>query len=159
LQDADDWSTEDRLELQLDAAERSGAELLGCQEIRVGYGADGAKAVCYPLDASEALRLDIDCAVLHPTSLVSRAFVQRVGGFVSGFRFGGDFEFQARARYVAGRAINIGHYGYFRRWRQGSLSASAETGLQSEARLRQDTMVIARAEENQAGVANGRPPN
>src|SRR6185369_2214634 len=35
FQDADDWSTYDRLELLLDEAERTGAELVGSQELRV----------------------------------------------------------------------------------------------------------------------------
>ncbi|MCI0582294.1 MAG: glycosyltransferase, partial [Chloroflexi bacterium] len=35
LQDADDWSACDRLSLLLGAAEASGAEVVGCQELRV----------------------------------------------------------------------------------------------------------------------------
>src|SRR5262249_5122751 len=97
LQDADDWSTDDRLELQLAEAERSGAEQVGCQELRLGDPDGAASAICYPLDASRSLRIEIDGAVLHPTSLISRDLVQRIGGFSSGLRFGAGPEFQVRA--------------------------------------------------------------
>jgi glycosyltransferase involved in cell wall biosynthesis len=158
LQDADDWSTEDRLALQLAEAERTGAELVGTQEVRVGEPEGGASAICYPLDASRAHRLEFDCQVLHPSSLVSRDLVRRVGGFSTGFRFGADLEFQLRTHHVA-RIVNIASFCYFRRRRPGSLWTSSETGERSVERLKQNGLVIAQAEKNAAAVAAGRRPD
>jgi hypothetical protein len=158
LQDADDWSSDDRLALQLAEAERTGAELIGCQELRLGEPEGGASAACYPLDASGAFRLKLDCQVLHPTSLVSRDRVRRIGGFASGLRFGADLEFQSRAHHVA-RIVNIAGLCYFRRRRPGSLWTSPETGEHSAPRQRQTGLIIARAMKNAERVAAGRLPD
>ena len=158
LQDADDWSTDDRLALQLAEAERTGAELVGTQEIQVGRPPGGASAVCYPLDASGSFRRHHDCQVLHPSSLVSRDLVQRIGGYSSGCRFGADLEFQLRAHYAA-RIVNIGSFCYFRRRREGSLWTSPETGERSTSRYEQDQLFMLRAKENSDRFAAGLSPD
>ena len=124
LQDADDWSTDDRLALQLAEAERTGAGLVGAQELRVDE-AGSVAAVCYPLDAGRLLAAKPDCHVLHPTSLVSRDLVRRIGGYAAGLRFGADLEFQLRAHHAA-RIVNVTSFCYFRRRRAGSLWTSPE---------------------------------
>ena len=158
LQDADDWSTDDRLALQLAEAERTGAELVGTQELQLGQPPGGASAVCYPLDASDSFRRLHDCQVLHPSSLVSRALVQRIGGYSSGCRFGADLEFQLRAHHAA-RIVNIASFCYFRRRREGSLWTSPETGERSTLRYQQDELFVARAQENANRFAAGLPPD
>jgi hypothetical protein len=158
LQDADDWSTDDRLALQLAEAERTGAELVGTQELQVDRPPGGATAVCYPLDASDSFRRLHDCQVLHPSSLVSRDLVQRIGGYSSGCRFGADLEFQLRAHYAA-RIVNIGSFCYFRRRREGSLWTSPETGEHSAVRYEQDQLFMRRAKENSDRFAAGLPPD
>ncbi|MBE9188625.1 glycosyltransferase family 2 protein, partial [Microcoleus sp. LEGE 07076] len=54
FQDADDWSSCDRLELLLAAAENHGAKLVGTQELRV-FEDDRVLPVVYPLNVSAAL--------------------------------------------------------------------------------------------------------
>jgi glycosyltransferase involved in cell wall biosynthesis len=96
LQDADDWSAPTRLHLLLAAAERTGAELIGCQAYRVIYPQLELKSKTYPLDVNAALAAwPTWYALLHPTSLVSRDLVVRIGGYATGLKFGGDREFQA----------------------------------------------------------------
>jgi hypothetical protein len=158
LQDADDWSTDDRLELQLAEAERTGAELIGCLEIRLGEPVGGTSAVCYPLDASASFLLTPDCQVLHPTSLVGRDLIRRVGGYSAGLKFGADMEFQVRAHYAA-RVVNVPRFGYFRRLRPGSLWTSTETGEHSEVRQRHNAAILAKADQNAQRVAASLPPD
>jgi hypothetical protein len=132
FQDADDWSSCDRLAQLLNAAESTGAVLVGTQEIRVDE--DGSlRPIQYPLDVNRALAEKPGHPLLHPTSLVRRSLVTTLGGFATGLRFGGDTEFLLRAVW-AGKIMNVPHYGYFRRKRSHSLTTAPETGLDSPAR-------------------------
>ncbi len=155
--DADDWSARDRLDVLLEAAEATGAELIGSQEVRILTDEAEALAVSYPLDVNAALR-EQPCSfpLLHPTSMVSRSLVMRIGGFATGMRFSGDAEFLRRAGYAA-RVVNVPDYLYFRRKRAGALTTSPETGLDSPARKQVQQLLWARARENAALCAAGRP--
>ncbi|NJO11424.1 MAG: glycosyltransferase family 2 protein [Leptolyngbyaceae cyanobacterium SL_1_1] len=133
FQDADDWSSCDRLKTLLQTAKLSGAELVGSQELRVVEPSLQLQAVGYPLDVNRALAQAPGHALLHPASLVTRSLVQRLGGFATGLRFGGDTEFVLRA-YWAARIVNSPRYCYFRRKRPDSLTTAADTGLSSPAR-------------------------
>jgi hypothetical protein len=133
FQDADDWSTIDRLEILLKTARYHGAELVGSQEIRILEPELIAQAIGYPLDVNQALKQSPGHPLLHPTSLVTRDLVQRLGGFATGLKFGGDTEFLLRAHWVA-RIVNSSRYCYFRRKRPDSLTTAIATGLDSPAR-------------------------
>jgi hypothetical protein len=157
FQDADDWSARDRLALLLDGAERTGAELVGCQELRFDLP-DGVSAHCYVPNASRSLGAVQRYSILHPTSLVSRDLVSRVGGFATGLKFGGDLEFQLRAHHC-GHVVNIERYGYFRRQREGSLWTSPDTGRHSAVRQTQVNQIVERAQANARAVALGQSPD
>ncbi len=133
FQDADDWSSADRLETLLETARHHGAELVGSQEMRILEPESITQAVDYPLDVNAALRQSPGHPLLHPTSLVTRDLVQRLGGFATGLKFGGDTEFLLRAHWVA-RIVNTPSYSYFRRKRPDSLTTAIDTGLDSPAR-------------------------
>lgn len=157
FQDADDWSAPDRLEALLAAAERTDAELIGTWELRVLCDAGEVMPVSYPEDASAVLADDPTAfALLHPTSLVSRALVDRLGGYSSGMRFSGDAEFLWRAAPVA-RIANATGYCYHRRKRAGSLTTASTTGLQSAARLELHERLRAAAHRRHAAIAAGAP--
>ena len=111
-----------------------------------------------PPDASRSLHTVQRYSILHPTSLVSRDLVMRVGGFATGLKFGGDLEFQLRAHH-RGHVVNIGRYGYFRRRREGSLWTSPETGRYAAVRQAQVSQIVERARANAAAVALGRAPD
>jgi hypothetical protein len=133
FQDADDWSSCDRLALLLQTMLDTGADLVGTQELRVLE--DGQLLpVSYPLDVNAALRHKPGHPLLHPTSLVTRRLVQAAGGFATGLRFGGDTEFLLRSHHL-GKCVNIPHYCYYRRKRAQSLTTRPDTGLESPARL------------------------
>jgi Glycosyl transferase family 2 len=157
FQDADDWSTYDRLELLLGEAERTGAELVGGQELRVMCEAAEVVPVCYPLDVNAALSVRPAHPLLHPTSLVSGALVRRLGGFATGLRFGGDTEFLLRAAHVA-RVRNVPRYCYFRRHRAASLTTDPVVGLETPVRRELQESLKARARSNASAAARGEPP-
>jgi len=147
FQDADDWSSFDRLEILLTEAERTGAELIGSQELRVLTDEAKMQLVCYPLNVSEAYAEREAHAILHPTTLISRKLVQRAGGFSTALRFGADSELLMRVGYMA-RVVNVLRYCYFRRLRAGSLTNAPDTGLRSPAREKLMSNLKAWAESN-----------
>jgi glycosyltransferase involved in cell wall biosynthesis len=157
--DADDWSMPERLESLLGEARETGAELVGSWEVRVFLQEGDVIPVTYPRDVNEALRKDPTAfPLLHPTSLVSRRLVHRIGGFASGMRFSGDAEFLRRAAHAA-RVVNVPQYLYLRRKREGALTTDSRTGLRSPARRRVQRKLWDRARFNAARVAAGRRPD
>jgi glycosyltransferase involved in cell wall biosynthesis len=159
FQDADDWSTSDRLELLIAEAEKTGAELVGCQELKVTSSDDGETfATTYPLDVNRALALEPTHALVHPASLVARALVERIGGFASELRFGGDTEFLFRAAHVA-RIVNVDRFCYFTRVRPGSLTTSEDTRAKSPARRQLGREIVDRARQNYGRAGRGEAPD
>jgi glycosyltransferase involved in cell wall biosynthesis len=155
LQDADDWSAPTRLHLLLAAAERTGAELIGCQAYRVIYPQLELKSKTYPLDVNAALAAwPTWYALLHPTSLVSRDLVVRIGGYATGLKFGGDREFLHRATHTA-RIVNIPQFAYFKRVWPGALTSRPDTGLASSARSEFMRFEDNRARATAARAASG----
>ena len=158
FQDADDWSARDRLEALLDVAVSSGAEMVGSQEVRLYVGTARTRPFRYPLDVNAALRQNPTAHSLqHPTSLISRELVRRIGGFATGLRFAADTEFVRRASYVA-RIRNADHFAYFRRQWPGSLTMAPDTGIRSRQRTALHDELSARAKANAAAVREGRAP-
>jgi hypothetical protein len=155
FQDADDWSSLDRLEALLIEAEKTGAEWIGTQELM--YFEDMIHALRYPLDLNATSLSPLRFPFCYPSSLISRNFLKRLGGFATGFRFSGDFELFIRAVW-AGKIANLDRYAYFRRIRKNSLITSEETGLSSNARKEVDAQIEMRKAENLARVIKGGVP-
>lgn len=155
FQDADDWSAPDRLETLLAEAERTGAELVGCQEVLIDCEATTAQLVHYPLDVNQAV---IDrpgsFALAHHTAVVARDLMARVGGFATGLRIGADSELLPRVAR-AGVVRNVARCCYFRRRRGGSLTTADETGMESALRARVAALLGAQREEDRARAARG----
>ena len=158
FQDADDWSAQDRLAILLAEAERTGAELVGCQELQILWEEGKDLPVCYPSDVNAALSEQPPrYPLLLPTSLASRDLVMRLGGFATGLRFGADGEFVRRAAHIA-RIVNVPRYCYFRRKRAGSLTSAPDTGMQSPARAKLREALLKRAMQNASAVVRGEAP-
>jgi hypothetical protein len=157
FQDADDWSAPHRLELQLEVAAAEGAELVGSHYCMVHCADLHCRPKYFPADVNAALSaMPTMHALQHPTSIVSGSLLARLGGFATGMRFSGDTELLRRAAHVA-RVVNVQEVLYFRRDRDGALTASAETGLQSPARLEVRKRLAERARRNARAAAEGRP--
>ena len=159
FQDADDWSAPRRLELLLAEAERTGAELVGCQGVRILAAEGEALPYTSPLDANAALVARPTSNPLHhPSSLVTRDLVVRLGGFATGLRYSGDAEFLRRAAHVA-RIVNIPQFCYYYRMRTGSLTSEPDTGLLSPARRTLIATQHEHALRNAALVVEGQAPD
>ena len=157
FQDADDWSTCDRLALMLACAEETGAELIGTQEMRVSE-ADEFLPASYSLDVNAACIRRPTHTLLHPTSLVGRDLVMRIGGFASGLRFSGDTEFLYRAVFAGGVA-NIDRFAYQHRVRSGSLTTAPDTGMKSPARRQLLATIRSRGIAAAEATQEGRSPD
>jgi glycosyltransferase involved in cell wall biosynthesis len=159
MQDADDWSSVDRLEVLLREAERTGAEMVGSQELRWDPDEQTLRPFCFPADVNFALAGGgMHHALLHGTSLIGRALLDRVGGFATGLRFGGDTEFLLRAHY-AGRIVNVPRFCYVRRVHPDSLIHSPTTGTRSPARQQLRAAVEARVADNARRAGLGQKPD
>ena len=158
LQDADDFSATDRLELLLAEAVRTGAEMVGSQGLRILV--DEGEVVTYsnPQNASAALeKRPAGNPMHHPACLISRDLVVRIGGFCTGLRFSGDTEFLRRAGHVADLR-NIPQFCYMYRTHGSSLTGSTTTGLDAPIRRNLWRLQHDRAERNAARRAAGLPP-
>jgi len=159
FQDADDWSAPDRLEKLLAAAEQTGAELIGTQELRVFCDEPEVAPIAWPLDIAAAFAAKPTAfPLLHPTSIVSRELVMALGGFAPGLRFSGDAEFLRRARHVA-KIANVPEHLYFRRIRRNSLTTAPATGIKSPDRERVMKLLWERARSNAELAAAGEQPD
>jgi hypothetical protein len=158
FQDADDWSARARLATLLAEAYRTGAELVGGQEIRVDEICSRVRAVCYPRDVNAAFHRGSSALLLHPASVMSTRLVARLGGFATGLRFGADGEMLRRAAFAA-RIVNVTDAVYFRRIRPGSLTTDGETGLGSRRRTELVATVKRRAARNREIWAAGAAPD
>jgi hypothetical protein len=159
FQDADDWSAPGRLALLLAEAERSGAELIGSQAMRVHTDGLDAEPVLFPSDPATSLaERPFGYPLLHPSSLVSRALLTRIGGFASGLRYSGDSEFLRRAVHTA-TVRNIPAASYVWRRRPESLTTSPETGSHSANRVALRRALARRSRQALAAVRAGRQPD
>jgi glycosyltransferase involved in cell wall biosynthesis len=159
FQDADDWSAPDRLEKLLAAGERTGAELIGTQEIRVFCEEPEVTPIAWPLDVHKQFASKPTAfPLLHPTSIVTRDLVMALGGFASGLRFSGDAELLRRAQHIA-RVVNIEDHCYYRRIRENSLTTARATGLRSPIRQQVMELLWEQARRNAAAAATGQTPD
>lgn len=155
FQDSDDWSSLDRLELLLREAETGCADWVGSQEIV--YFSDAIHTLRYPLILKDSPQSLMRYPFCYSSSLISRSFFKHLGGFASGLRFSGDFEFFSRAIF-AGKVINLDRYCYHRRVRKDSLITSEETGLASHSRKEVDSQIEVKKAANHVLRSKGFAP-
>jgi len=158
VQDADDWSSHDRLELSLRGAEQTGADMVGTHEFRVDLLNKALSLCIYPPDVNHAMSHGVSHFLLHGTSLISRRLATRVGGFDERLKLGADTDFITRAAH-AGRIVNLPGFYSFRRVRPSSLTTHEKTGYQSAARMIEDRFVLIRGRRNLELVRAGQAPN
>lgn len=134
FQDSDDFALPSRLEELLTARLESGADIVGSHELRLDELEQAVIPVRFPLDVNAALREVAEHPQLFPTTVAVASTVQRMGGFSTIRKFGGDTEYLLRAHFLA-RIINVDRFVYIRRRREGSLTTAPETALGSPVRL------------------------
>jgi len=158
VQDPDDWSSHDRLELSLRCAEQTGADMVGTHEFTVHHSKETLELCVYPPDVNHAMSQGASHCLLHCTGLISRALALKIGGFDEHLKLGADTDFIVRA-WHAGRIINLPNFCVFHRIRAGSLTTHAETGHQSAARTIEAKFILLRGIKNLALARAGQTPN
>jgi glycosyltransferase involved in cell wall biosynthesis len=134
LQDADDISYPERLEILLSALDSKRVDMVGSAVARVDPSAADLGAVYPPEDVNHALRFRRKGGiVIGPTLALRTNFVRSLNGFDGATLLGGDTEFVCRAVF-AGRVSNLRHVLYRQTVRRDSLTGNASTGFGSKAR-------------------------
>jgi succinoglycan biosynthesis protein ExoO len=159
FQDADDWSSPVRLDVLLHAAQKTKAELIGCQIELYSEWPIKEPTLVLPDNPRVALLEDpLRHTVFLGTAILDRSFALRLGGFSAGFRFGADSEFIRRAAF-GGIVRNIRDKLYFRRIRQDSLTHQKDTGFGSPERIRIQKIIQRSGLALIGEVKSGRNPN
>ncbi|MFE7278022.1 glycosyltransferase family 2 protein [Streptomyces sp. NPDC057623] len=134
FQDADDISLPGRLRHQLALLERGKADLVGCAYEFIDATGRGTGRRRMPRNGNLWMRLGRSTVVLHPSSVVRREVLERLGGFDGTVRLGADTDFHLRAARLY-RLRSVRHVLYrYRIWPQ-SLTQAPGTGFGSEERL------------------------
>jgi hypothetical protein len=146
IQDADDWSAENRLELLLNEAYRTGAELIGTQEFDFPAINRSLLLRAFPLDVNVAMSNKLGYYLSHGSCLIARSMAMRIGGFDARFKLSADYDFFCRACLVA-RVVNVREFAHYRRLRSASLTHAAATGMRSKARQVESLALFTRAQK------------
>jgi len=158
-QDADDWSSKERLALSLDLAGRTGAGIIGTHLVNIGQnGADlHQELIEHPEDAGSAYRNDAGgWYMTWGTTLCSRALFQDIGGLATGLRLEADSDFFRRACFIS-KMMNVPEFCYFRRLRPQSLTQGEATGHQSNQRLQEREQSFMQLRANVEALSRGNP--
>lgn len=158
IQDADDWSSHDRLELSLRVLEQTGADIAGTQEIRLDLPRNAIRLYAYPQDVNFAMSRMIGHHLLHGSTLISRSLATKIGGFDEQLKVCADTDFSARA-WHAGRIVNLPSFCLFRRARRGSLTTDLKTGSLSSIRNIEWKFINIRGKRNLEKARAGQIPN
>ncbi len=144
VQDADDWCSRDRLRNLLREAERTNAELIGTQELRIYVETGKLMLRIHPLDVNREMLREPAHYVCHGTSLIGRRLALRAGGLDPDLEVVADTDFSMRASFL-GRVVNLPEFHYYRRMRSGSRTSSPDTGFGSPRREAEAKAVFDRA--------------
>lgn len=160
-QDADDWSTPNRLALSLQLAETTGADIVGTRlvdfvELEEYILHDPVE---HPEDATLAYRRNINGWYMSwGTTLCSRDLFLRLGGLATGLRLEADSDFFRRACFIA-KMSNVTEACYYRRLRPQSLTLDEATGHQSAQRLNEREQIKAQLRANAELMLQDKPVN
>jgi hypothetical protein len=114
--------------------DRTGAQLVGCHELRVDELTREVIAIRFPLDASEGLRRCYGHALLHPTSMVTREGFFQAGGFSTNLPISSDTQFLLRC-YFKLQIRNADGFGYIRRRHPTALTVAPGTNMDAPFRI------------------------
>jgi hypothetical protein len=128
----------------LQEAERTGAGVVGAQELRLPAGWREVMLRMHPLDVNRAIKQKIAHYVCHGTSLISRSAAKLVGGFDASLQVTADTDFILRLSQTC-RIVNLPVAYYYRRMRPGSRMSSMDTGYGSALRNQEREFIFERA--------------
>lgn len=142
FQDADDISYLNRFEIQLNLMQMQRLAGCGTWSIHIDTFGDPVGYEIFPADASEAIFTRNLYPLRHPSALLHREVLDKIGGFDNAARFGGDSEYLFRT-FLSYRMGNVQQFLYKHMIRPDSLTQSPETGFNSERRKEYDQALVA----------------
>lgn len=158
-QDADDWSTPNRLALSLELAEKTGADIVGTQLIDFCELEEYIlhDLIEHPENATLAYRKDVGGWYMSwGATLCSRELFLRLEGLATGLRLEGDSDFLRRACFIA-KMFNVPEACYYRRLRPQSMTLDEMTGHQSPQRLNERDQSMKQIAINAELFKQGKP--
>jgi glycosyltransferase involved in cell wall biosynthesis len=158
FQDADDWSSPERLPTQLAFLREQGFDGCGTWSLLVDLHGDPMGFEVNPENASLSMREQLNYALLHPTGLYRRRVFDLLGGFDDTVRFGADSEFLYRAAFSV-ELGNVQRFLYRRTIRPEALTQASNTGFHSAQRTAYLERITAAAEARKATLASPPPPD
>jgi glycosyltransferase involved in cell wall biosynthesis len=134
LQDADDWSSPNRLETLVRFATTNEIDIVGSSATSVLSDGAFGEVQRRPHNVNSALRWRCRGPVVLGATLLCRTdFLSAIGGYDGSTRLGADSDLVYRAVF-AGRVANVAETLYFARQREDSLTQAPATGFQSPER-------------------------
>jgi len=133
--DSDDLSCSDRADKLLPALSDYRTGIVGSHEIRLDELSRRLIAVRYPLDVNQALVTGLGLTQLHPSTVLRRQTLDRIGGFSTNYIFGADTQMLFRAFFYT-TIRNVDEFLYIRRRHLQALTVRPDTGKNTPARLR-----------------------
>jgi hypothetical protein len=128
LHDSDDVSCSDRFAVQFDALRRTGADMLGCHELRIDEVNRTVEAHRFPPDVQAALHDGYADCLLNGTAVGWRRALLAAGGYSTYQRIACDTQFVLRASFLL-RMQNVDGFYYLRRRHGASLTVAPETAI------------------------------
>ncbi len=126
LQDSDDLSCHDRFDVLGAALEEDGCGIVGSHELCLDEMRGVVHPVRFPLDASGALAICPNHALLHGTLMARRSAFFGCGGLSTHLPIASDTQFLLRA-YFTVKMRNVDEFLYIRRRHPASLTNAPET--------------------------------
>jgi hypothetical protein len=126
LQDSDDLSCHDRFDVLAGALAEDGCGMVGSHELCLDEIRAVVHPVRYPLDASGALAMCPNHALLHGTLMARRSAFFDCGGLSTHLPIANDTQFLLRA-YFTMKMRNVDEFLYIRRRHPASLTNAPET--------------------------------
>jgi hypothetical protein len=126
LQDSDDLSCHDRFDVLGSALAESGCGMIGSHELCLDEMRAVVHPVRYPLDASAALAICPNHALLHGTLMARRDAFFESGGLSTHLPIANDTQFLLRAWFTM-KMRNVDEFLYIRRRHAASLTNAPET--------------------------------
>jgi hypothetical protein len=126
LQDSDDLSCYNRFDVLGSALAENGCALVGSHELCLDEIRGLVQPVRYPLDASRALAICPNHALLHGTLMTRRSAFLECGGLSTHLPIANDTQFLLRA-WFSMKIRNVDEFLYVRRRHAASLTNAPET--------------------------------
>jgi hypothetical protein len=126
LQDSDDLSCHNRFDVLAAALAEGGYDMVGSHELCLDQIRAVVHPVRFPLDASGALKMCPNHALLHGTLMTRRSAFFECGGLSTHLPIANDTQFLLRA-YFSMKVRNVDEFLYIRRRHPASLTNAPET--------------------------------